>query len=440
MAFLPSSIFAIEPDIENPGIIMKICADDPAFLSNLEGHMYDTPLDWFLFWCPETYSGYSPTTRFAVLIHAPSWNTDPGKIDKIGNTPENPISVYTSHRHVNLNGEDDFDFPCTGFSELGPDTGLFEGLILMTGHLRDYDGDGEIDSEPFTDCGSGSAFGEVESAAFLETKRQGGITITWKATDDLTVIKSANYTFRQATVAFDKDVYEIGDTVNVIMKDLDYMLFDGFFKFWEVRVKSDSDLAGINVKVWWDEEKNYPTPYFLHDQFYGSFTLTDAEDSLSDGRLRVSPGDTIYVEFDDYSLPPPYGSEDNITVSDSSKIIFSKFSRTGVDLNHAYPVNYKGNKIDEISAGNNVQIKTVIENLNPHSKPVTCIVVIKNSEIVESVFWTSVNLEPNKTKEIIQSWQPPSKGEYIATVYVWDALDSRNPYDLPKDFILRVND
>ena len=57
--FLPQSVFAITPDIDNPGVIMKICADDPAYVSNAEDHMYDTPLDWFLYWCPEVYEGHS---------------------------------------------------------------------------------------------------------------------------------------------------------------------------------------------------------------------------------------------------------------------------------------------------------------------------------------------------------------------------------------------
>ncbi len=168
--FLPQYVFAITPDIVNPGVIMKICADDPAYVSNVEGHMYDTPLDWFLYWCPEVYEGYSPTTRFSVLIHAPSWNAVPDKIDHIGNTVDSKISVYTNEGRVRLDATDDFGFPCTGFAELGPDTGLFQGNVLMTGFPFDYDGDGEIDTLPLSDCGSSSPFAEVESAAFLEPK------------------------------------------------------------------------------------------------------------------------------------------------------------------------------------------------------------------------------------------------------------------------------
>lgn len=437
---IPQQVFATTPDIENPGVIMKICADDPAYISNLEDHMYDTPLDWFLYWCPEEYDGYSATTRFSVLIHAPAWNTDPDKIDTIGNTPDSPISIYTNEARVQLVGSDDFGAPCTGFSELGPDTGLFQGNVLMTGFPFDYDGDGIEDTLPFSDCGSGSAFGEVESAAFLETEKTGGITVAWEATEDLTLVKSANYGFREGQVSFDKQVYDLDDKVTIVMSDLDYMLYDAWEFPWIVKVRSDSDLAGIEVRVWWVEDTTYATPFFLQGDFYGDLSLTDIDESQFDSRLRVAPGDKIYVEFDDYSLPSPYGDGDFITVNDSASVVFSKDSVSGILLNEVKPTNTQGETINEIGVNDGIQILASVENKTSEPKTVSCILAITNSDgQFEHISWATMNLNSNAITDINQSWSPESQGEYTAKIFIWEQIPNGIPLTDMKETKIIVN-
>jgi len=438
LIFFPQFVFAITPDIHNPGVSIRICADDPAFVSNAEGHMYDTELDQFLYWCPEEYEGYSPTTRFSVLIYAPSWNTDPYKIDSIGNTQEHPITVYTSLGSARLAGVDGFALPCTGFSELGPDTGLFQGNVLMTGFQYDYDGDGVLDTVPplwdFTDCGSASAFGTVQSAAFLQTEKTGGITVAWEVTENLTLVKSANYSFREAEISFDKTVYNLEEEVTVIMNDLDYMLYDGYDFPWLAKVWSDSDLAGINVKIFWEEDFTYATPYFLQSEFYGKFTLTNTDKSLSDGRLRVTPGDKIYVEFNDYSLPSPYGDGDFITVSDSAKIIFSDESYSGISLNEVKPTNYLGDVTERFNVDDTITIQAQVENHTLNSKTVTCILLIRNSNgIYEHISWAMMNLPAESITEINQSWRNNAEDTFTAEVYIWEQMSNAIPLTQNKE-------
>ncbi|MDE0525566.1 MAG: hypothetical protein OXI27_03060, partial [Thaumarchaeota archaeon] len=88
------------------GIIMKFCTNEAFTLQD----------------CNERYEGLGWTDRINVLIYAPGWNDDSDKIDVIG-TPENPIKVYTGPQRVT-----EVDFSETGF-----DTGIFMGVIKMTG-------------------------------------------------------------------------------------------------------------------------------------------------------------------------------------------------------------------------------------------------------------------------------------------------------------------
>ena len=88
------------------GIIMKFCTNEAFTLQD----------------CNERYEGLGWTDRINVLIYAPGWNEDSNKIDVIG-TPENPIKVYTGPQRVT-----EVDFSETGF-----DTGIFMGVVKMTG-------------------------------------------------------------------------------------------------------------------------------------------------------------------------------------------------------------------------------------------------------------------------------------------------------------------
>ena len=88
------------------GIIMKFCTNEAFTLQD----------------CNERYEGLGWTDRINVLIYAPGWNDDTDKIDVIG-TPGNPIKVYTGPQRVT-----EVDFSETGF-----DTGIFMGVVKMTG-------------------------------------------------------------------------------------------------------------------------------------------------------------------------------------------------------------------------------------------------------------------------------------------------------------------
>lgn len=427
------TVFAATPDINNPGVSIKICGLDPILLLRFrEEDIYDWPLDLFLYLCDEidpTETVFAPTSKFIVLIHAPAWNTNPNKIDFIGNDVQSPISVYTSKEKVKLDGVSIIDgLPCTGFAELGPNLGLFAGAIRMTGFLHDYNGDGIIDTAPFTFCSSGSPIGETLNAVFIETERKGSITIAWQVTEDLTLVKSVAYGFREAQAQFDKSVYEIDDEITVTIKDLDYMLTDGWEQPWKVWVYSDSDLAGINVRVWWDYGKNIPTPYFLQDEFYGTFVLTDTDKSLGDYRLRVNPGDNIYLKFDDYSLPPPYGDGKHITITDTAQVVFSNEILEVISLNSVLLTKYDDKPINEIKKGDTIQIKSLIENHTPHTKTVTCIFLIQNSEgFAENISWNVINLMSNSITDCNQSYKASNEGNYIVKSFVWDNIYNAIP-------------
>ena len=96
-----------------------------------------TNMAWTFAECEEQYDGYTWTDRFTVLIGANGFNEDSTKIDLIGGDADFPIHVYSQASRI---PEGD-----VVFHETGLDTGIFMGIIKMTGQSYDADGDGGND-------------------------------------------------------------------------------------------------------------------------------------------------------------------------------------------------------------------------------------------------------------------------------------------------------
>ena len=173
------------------GVIMKFCSNEVFVLQD----------------CNERYEGLGWTDRINVLIHAPGWNEDSDKIDVIG-TPTHPIRVYTGPNRVT-----DVDF-----SETGVDTGVFMGVIKMTGapgyvvhdtYLTNifthgvtgstahgvpiHAGHGTGHDDTGTGHGTAPSNAEISShdrAVLIATEPQDGrITVSWEADEDLIIQK-----------------------------------------------------------------------------------------------------------------------------------------------------------------------------------------------------------------------------------------------------------
>ena len=80
--------------------------------------------------CEEKYDGYTWTDRVNVLIYAPGWNTDEYVMEKIGDSEGNQITISTRDETVDT----------AVFTETGPDTGVFFGVVKLTGqHFTVHD-------------------------------------------------------------------------------------------------------------------------------------------------------------------------------------------------------------------------------------------------------------------------------------------------------------
>ncbi len=234
----------------------------------------------------QTYDNYGWFGKVNFLIYAPGWNENPNKVESIGGTEADKITISSrsdNHPYQELGR-------CNGFDETGPNTGLFVGRVKLSGHDHDVNGDGTLDTKfGSTKCGNSP----IDEYGKIEVGRTGAVTLTWQYQDDPVKVVSQSITWgwNLGELNFSQDQYHIDDKVEFTFYDRDmYSVAENTFDL-NFRVYSDTDMVGVLIQP--GENYKFKKPF--------SFTL-NTEKTVGKS-LRVSNGDTIYVQYDDCTMP-----------------------------------------------------------------------------------------------------------------------------------------
>ena len=383
--------------------------------------------------CKEKLDGYSWGSRIYILIYSPGFNSDPNRIDVIGNNNHTPITANSREGSISLAGDG-----CNGFIETAPDHGLFFGSIKLSGFRHDINGDGSPDLYGGNRCEKTYSVLD-DGSGKVETKQEGGVTVNFEWREDEFVSKTALYSWREATLEFDKTEYDVSDEIHLTLTDLDNMRwpFDTK-KSYPVHVYSDSDLAGIMMDAYLvpsfkgivQMNGNYPIKLNLtfDDKSYES----SAPFGFGHGLLRVSPGDTIYAKYWDYSLPRPY------TISDQKQIVSTaKVNDLALDVTSTLAVSAEitdsnDKPLHHCIKGENVKIKTNVSNTKDEVVSAYIITQIKDSNnVIQHLSWSTINITPGKTSDINSEWIMKNDGAHTFEIFVLDNLVDPNSLSKP---------
>ena len=235
---IPPSSFS--STYETPGIIMKFCMNAATTLQD----------------CDEKYSGYTHTDRIYVLIYANGFNEDPEKMDSIGLGQNGYGEIKVTTRDATADE--------IAFTETGPDTGVFLGIVKLTGEkmFKVHDENGvtiktmgmNMDNiMPMTMMGV-TTYDWMMSAHDVAVKlptgtQDGAVTVTWEANEDVNIVKSATWEWRMGEIAFDKEQFIAGEPITFKLHDADLWIHHAEFHSYYIHAYSDSDHAGIYVPV-----------------------------------------------------------------------------------------------------------------------------------------------------------------------------------------------
>ena len=383
--------------------------------------------------CKEKLDGYSWGSRIYILIYSPGFNSDPNRIDVIGNNNHTPITANSREGSISLAGDG-----CNGFIETAPDHGLFFGSIKLSGFRHDINGDGSPDLYGGNRCEKTYSVLD-DGSGKVEAKQEGGVTVNFEWREDEFVSKTALYSWREATLEFDKTEYDVSDEIHLTLTDLDNMRwpFDTK-KSYPVHVYSDSDLAGIMMDAYLvpsfkgivQMNGNYPIKLNLtfDDKSYES----SAPFGFGHGLLRVSPGDTIYAKYWDYSLPRPY------TISDQKQIVSTaKVNDLALDVTSTLAVSAEitdsnDKPLHHCIKGENVKIKTNVSNTKDEVVSAYIITQIKDSNnVIQHLSWSTINITPGKTSDINSECIMKNDGVHTFEIFVLDNLVDPNSLSKP---------
>jgi len=339
---------------------------------------------------------YDWTDRVFITVTAPDHNKDSAAIESIGTSA---LPVQVSSRAGKL---------CSStytLQETGEDTGVFYGEVTLKGYA----------SHTLISTSSNTCTGPTSGALLLAAGAD-GVTVSYEYSNSEVTIGSAITTWNIAEVSFgDSSVSSSGSTL-IRLVDGDYDLNPDVINTKAVDLTSDSDSGGIQITL---TETDEDTGIFEGTLF---FTTSSAS---SGSILRVSEGDTVTMEFEDTTLPSPYGSSDTLTVASTTTVgtAFPPLERAPAA--NARVVDSFGNNVAEVSVDQQVQIAADVANGQDKDQSFAYLVQVQDSDgVTVSLSWITGSLTSGQSLSPAMSWIPTASGSYTATVFVWESVDN----------------
>jgi len=341
---------------------------------------------------------YTWTDKVEMTILAPSWNTDRYLIDSIGDD-DHPIKISTREHSL----------APYRFTETDINSGMFTAEIILTGFLHDVDGDGDFDTTPRT-------IGNGPTSGFLETDRDSAITITFEFANGVVLTKSVPIQWNIGTIQFSESNYLSNKTALVRVIDPDLNLNPESLDQIPIQISSNSDVSGIEVAAVETSETS--------GVFVATVSFTQNLSS-SGNRLYAIPGDTIFANYDDYTLPKPYSISDNLAVKTSAIIGSSSSALQSLPIILSDSM---GNQILTVSSNDQIQIVGKILNQQNFKQKFVYLFQVKDeNNFVVSVSWIQGEISANQNLDISQSWIPQETGNYTIETYTWNSLTNAAP-------------
>jgi hypothetical protein len=266
---------------------------------------------------------YSWTDVFQIVVVAPNFNSDPGKIDYIGNTIDSRITIASEGPW----GGHMLDF--YKLEETAADTGVFIGAIVLSGSSH-------VEIEAKYHGAFGITSGEGPWGGTLKAEDGDTITVFFSETYSGSINiheAKAEVAWWFATLEWQSGQVNPGEGVVVTIVDQDMNLSSFDRDSLSVDVYSDSDSTAVPL-VLTEKEIFLPdgTTHLLQNSgiFEGQIIFTDCSpiDQQNDictphpsAKVLAKPGDTITVEYIDYTLPgPDYTSSDSLLFAATTKM------------------------------------------------------------------------------------------------------------------------
>ena len=350
---------------------------------------------------------YNWTDSVYITITSPDHNVNSSSEESIG-TSALPIQVTTRSGKLCTSGDK------TYFAdETGPDTGVFEAEVALSGfsHTMSSDTTARSAATVTTTCGSTSTGGTLKTSSQTD-----GVSVSYEYNDGSVVVASASIVWNIGEASFDSSVASAGGSALLTVVDADENLDSSITDAFTVAVYSDSDSGGFTLTM---NETNEDTGVFEGTVYFTSDAAT------SGTNLRVSEGDTVTAEYTDETLPEPYTTSDDLTIAGTLTIgtAFPPLERAPAA--NARVVDAFGSSVAEVTVDQQVQIAADVSNGQSKDQAFAYLVQVQDGNgVTVSLAWITGSLTAGQSMSPALSWTPDASGSYTATVFVWESVDN----------------
>ena len=340
---------------------------------------------------------YTWTDKVFITAVASDYNFDSNVIDEIGPEGDGEITI-----RVRGDGLKEYRL-----AETGPDTGVFTGEITLAGFSYD-----RID---YTAPGTG---GGGPTGGTLTTNNEDGLSISFEYSDsEAPLVASALIRWNVGEVQWLEASYAATGSgiVRIIDPDMNTNP-SAVDNIDDIVVYSETFLGGIELTVTETQEAS--------GIFEGTVEF-DPESASQGHRLQVTEGDIVTAEYDDYTLPPPDGEGDSLSISATTLIgsIVPPLERA--PASNPAIVDAFGNALASVSVDQQVQITADLTSGQDRDQDFAYLVQIQNEDgVTIALSWITGTLGAGATFSPSQSWTPDATGSYTATIFVWESVSN----------------
>lgn len=343
---------------------------------------------------------YTWTDQVIITVISPDSDKDNQRIETIGDKSDSKITIKTSKGTLSN----------YSLEETGESTGIFQGLIQLTGFKNDL-----LKSKYLPNFGSTSGSGPTNG--LLECSNDDVFEVIFEHANE-TVVGKSLIRWNIGEIQWMKPFFSFNEQAIVRVIDPDMNLDPYFLDEFNVHVWSDSDQKGINLKV---KETAGNSGIF-----HGKVELTQS--NSSGNSLQVTKGDTITAEYVDKTLPDPYQIGNELKISSTSTVGDSIPPLQRIELKNPVIMDENGHLLTSISNGQNVQIACDLTNMTIDEQKFVYLVSIKDEEGVSfGPMWITGVMSKNQSFTPSLFWNPKQSGKYTITIHVWRSVDSAEP-------------
>lgn len=358
---------------------------------------------------------YSWRDKVFITIVAPDLVRDPESVEEIGQTNDSTITISTSQNQLNN----------YKLVETGKDTGIFTGEIQLSGFLND-----DIIKNKLDVPTSGETSGSGPTDGKIACTNKDGITVNL-ITPSRTVSASALIRWNIGEISWLEAALPASGEGEIRVVDPDMNLESEKIDEFEIRVWSDTDPAGIKITV---VETGNNTGIFK-----GIVKFTTEELSKTPV-LRISEGDTVTAEYQDKTLPEPYSSSSELTITATSMIGTLSPPLERIQLSNPRILDQFGNSLSKIESEQNIMISADLTNSQDNSQKFAFMVEVTNESGEQDLFtWMADELIQNQTISPALAWKPTISGKYTVTIFVWESVDNPTALSPPTTLDVIVN-